>query len=64
MTSELVTDMSETEAQTRVKLSWQEFDYSLWLATCASPDSSVRQAIQEVMHSADGADMVIGEQIP
>ena len=36
MSTELVTNISETESQTRIKLTWQEFDHTLWLATCAS----------------------------
>ena len=36
MSTELVTNISQTEAQTRTKLTWQEFDHTLWLATCAS----------------------------
>ena len=36
MSTELVTNISATEAQTRTKLTWQEFDHSLWLSTCAS----------------------------
>ena len=34
--TELVTNMSEAEAPTRTKLTWQEFDHSLWLATHAT----------------------------
>ena len=36
MSTELVTNISQVEAQTRTKLTWQEFDHTLWLATCAS----------------------------
>ena len=36
MTTERVTIISGTEAQTRTKLTWQEFDHTLWLATCAT----------------------------
>ena len=36
MATELATNISATEAQTRIKLTWQEFDHSLWLSTCAS----------------------------
>ena len=120
MQTELVTSISEVESHTRTKLTWQEFDHSLWLATCASEDtlaqsnrvsspkqfisarpqlvigfsdqvplwakatgrravfaqeeihasddvkdySSVRQAIQEVMHSAGGPDMLLGQLAP
>ena len=37
--TELVTNISQVEAQTRTKLTWQEFDHTLWLATCASQQS-------------------------
>ena len=36
MATELVTNISATEAETRTKLTWQEFDHSLWLSTLAS----------------------------
>ncbi len=36
MSTELVTNISQVESQTRTKLTWQEFDHTLWLATCAS----------------------------
>ena len=36
MSTELVTNISQVEAQTRTKLTWQEFDHTLRLATCAS----------------------------
>ena len=39
MSTELVTNISQVEAQTRTKLTWQEFDHTLWLATCASQQS-------------------------
>ena len=117
MATELVTNISATEAETRTKLTWQEFDHSLWLSACASQQvlaeskrvsspvqfisarpqlvigfsdqvplwakatgrravfaqeeiqktedvkdfSSVRQAIKEIMHSAGGPDMVVGQ---
>ena len=120
MAAELVTNISATEAETRTKLTWQGFDHSLWLSTCASQQvlaeskrvsspqqfisarpqlvigfsgqvplwakatgrravfaqeelhasadvkefSSVRQAIKEVMHSAGGPDMLVGQLVP
>lgn len=39
MSSELVANISATEAQTRCMLTWQEFDYTLWLATCSSEET-------------------------
>ena len=39
MSTELVTNISQVEAQTRTKRTWQEFDHTLWLATCASQQS-------------------------
>ena len=115
VSADLVTNISETESKTRCLLTWQEFDKTLWLATCASAEtlkasdrvaspedfvsarphlvigfsdqiplwakatgrkaifaeeelqkpehikdfSEVRQAILEVMHSGDPAEMVV-----
>ena len=36
MSTEVLTNISQVESQTRTKLTWQEFDHTLWLAACAS----------------------------
>ena len=68
MTSELVTTISELEAKTRCMLTWQEFDRSLWLATCAS-----EQSLEEAQRVVDAKEfcacrksLVIGfsDQVP
>eukprot|EP00438_Fugacium_kawagutii_P023501 Skav201510 [mRNA] locus=scaffold1154:403000:409629:+ [translate_table: standard] len=43
MATELVSTISQTEAQTRCLLTWQGFDHTLWLATCAS-EKTLRKA--------------------
>ena len=39
LTTELVANISAAETMTRCLLTWQEFDHSLWLATCSTEQS-------------------------
>ena len=68
VSAELVTNISETESKTRCLLTWQEFDKTLWLATCATAETlkaSDRVASPEDFVSAR-PHLVIGfsDQIP
>ncbi|CAK9011826.1 unnamed protein product [Durusdinium trenchii] len=68
VSAELVTNISETESKTRCLLTWQEFDKTLWLATCAAAETlkaSDRVASPEDFVSAR-PHLVIGfsDQIP
>ena len=68
MATELVTNISATEAQTRTKLTWQEFDHSLWLSTCASQQVSAesKRVSSPVQFISARPQLVIGfsDQVP
>ena len=68
MASELVSSISATEERVRIMLTWQQFDYCLWLSCCASEETLAES--QEVAHVKDfiksRSNLVIGfsDQVP
>ena len=70
MATELVTNISATEAETetRTKLTWQEFDHSLGLSTCASQQvlAESKRVSSPVQFISARPQLVIGfsDQVP
>ena len=68
MATELVTNISATEAETRTKLTWQEFDHSLWLSTLASQQvlAESKRVSSPVQFISARPQLVIGfsDQVP
>ena len=67
MSTELVASISQTEAHTRTKLTWQEFDHTLWLATCASQQSlaeSNRLSTSSVLSARSNLVIGFSDQVP
>ena len=67
-TAELVSTISPTEAEVRCKLTWQEFDYTLWLASLSPLEelSAAKVVVDPENFVAERKHLVVGfsDQIP
>ena len=67
-TAELVSTISPTEAEVRCKLTWQEFDYTLWLASLSPLEelSAAKVVVDPENLVAERKHLVVGfsDQIP